>query len=91
MSARLCSSALGGEGEDGGGEAAGEEVAALGGQFADGAGRSASGREALEAVVDAFVGEPAATAVSALAMGSSSDRCALQYMQHALRISLTAV
>ena len=48
--------ALGRQGEDGGREAAGEEVAALGGQLADGQAVGVR-REALEAVVDAFPGE----------------------------------
>ncbi|CAD5952014.1 protein of unknown function [Streptomyces sp. KY75] len=47
---------LGGEGEDGGGEPAGEEVAALGGEGGDGQALGV-GRERLEAVVDAFFGE----------------------------------
>ncbi|CAM5730581.1 hypothetical protein SMICM304S_07914 [Streptomyces microflavus] len=47
---------LGGEGEDGGGEPAGEEVAALGGQGGDGQALRV-GRERLEAVVDTLLGE----------------------------------
>lgn len=47
---------LGGQGEDRGGEAAGEEVAAFGGQGADGQAVRV-GRECLEAVVDPFVGK----------------------------------
>ncbi len=48
--------ALGGEGEDRGGEAAGEEVAALGRQLGDG--EAVRVRGAPETVVDAFPGEP---------------------------------
>lgn len=48
--------ALGGEGQHGGREAVGEEVAALGGQLADGEAVGVR-REALEAVVDAFPGQ----------------------------------
>ncbi len=47
---------LGGQREDGGGEAAGEEVAALGGQLGDGQTVGVRG-EALEAVVDPFLGQ----------------------------------
>jgi hypothetical protein len=47
---------LGGEGEHGCGEAAGEEVAALGRQLGDGQAVGVR-REALEAVVDAFLGQ----------------------------------
>ncbi|ARX86107.1 hypothetical protein SMD44_05576 [Streptomyces alboflavus] len=48
--------ALGGEGEHGGGEAAGEEVAALRGELADGQPVGVR-RQRLEAVVDPLVGE----------------------------------
>jgi hypothetical protein len=49
--------ALGGQGEDRRAETAGEEVAALGGQFADR--QTVCVRwEALEAMVDALLGEP---------------------------------
>lgn len=47
---------IGGEREDGGGEPAGEEVAALGGEVSDGQALRVRG-QGLEAVVDAFVGE----------------------------------
>ncbi|MFK4545162.1 hypothetical protein RKD29_004758 [Streptomyces tendae] len=49
--------ALGGQREHGGGETAGEEVAALSGQLGDGQAVRVR-REALEAVVDVLLGQP---------------------------------
>jgi hypothetical protein len=91
--------ALGGEGEDGSGEAVGEEVAALGGQLAD---RQAVGvgREALETVVDELLGErgePVCAFCGGVGGGVGGGHGAsllpkvLHYMQRSLRIALSAV
>lgn len=65
--AQIVLDGLGGEREDGGGEAAGEEVAPLGGELADGQALGVRGQR-LEAVVDALVRQVGHEA-------SSSKRC----------------
>ncbi len=94
--AQVVRDGLGGEGEDGGGVAAGEEVAALGGELADGQAPGVRG-EGLEAVVDAFGGEvgdlvllPRGRLVHRAGHGASSSWM-LHITQRSLRILLTAV
>lgn len=81
---------LGGEGEDGGGEAAVEEVAALGGQLPDGEPFGVR-RERLEAVIDPFVRESLESLREPLAGHEASSKFLLHSLQHSLRISRTAV
>lgn len=80
---------LRGEGQHGGREAVGEQVAALGGQLADSEDVGVR-REALEAVVDPFPGE-SGERVECLGTHGTSPSGALQMLQRPLRISLTAV
>jgi hypothetical protein len=85
--------ALGGEGEYGGGEAAGEEVPALGGQLADGQALGVR-REALEAVVDVFrrqAGDGFGRFVDFFIGHTVIFDAVLQYLQSSLRMSHAAV